>query len=71
MKVKTNDGGGVNVRLGPGTNYGRVTTIADNTEVTVIDNTTYSNLDGNKWFRVILPDGKQSFISGNYLVNAQ
>ena len=71
MKVKTNDGAGVNVRLGPGTNYGRVTSIADNTEVTVIDNTTYSNLDGNKWFRVILSDGKQSFVSGNYLVNVE
>lgn len=66
-KVKTNDGNGCNTRIGPGLSLSKLTALADGEEVTVIDNTTYKNIDGYDWFRVIIPDGRQAFIPGKYL----
>ena len=66
-KVKTNDGYGCNIRIGPGLNGPKLGALADGEQVTVIDNTTYKNIDGYDWYRIIIPDGRQAFIPGKYL----
>ena len=66
-KVKTHDGDGCNVRLGPSTRTDKLTAITDGTEVTVIDDSTYKNIDGYNWSRVILPNRIQAFIPNEYL----
>ena len=49
-------------------NNGRIADPFRKTEqVTVIDNTTYKNIDGYDWYRIIIPDGRQAFIPGKYL----
>ena len=65
--VKTNDGDGCNVRIGPSTRVEKITALADYTQVTVIDNSTYRNIDGYNWCRIIMPNGLQAFIPNNYL----
>ena len=65
--VKTNDGDGCNVRVGPSTRADRITGLADYTQVTVIDNSTYRNIDGFDWCRIIIPNGLQAFIPSRYL----
>lgn len=66
-KVKTNDGNGCNIRVGPGTNAPKIKVLADGVEVTVIDNSTYKNIDGYNWYRIVLSDGMQAFMPGNFL----
>ena len=66
-KVKTNDGNGCNVRIGPSTRLDKVTALSDGVEVTVIDNSTYKNIDGYDWSRVVLSSGTQVFIPSRYL----
>ena len=65
--VKTKDGIGCYVRYGPGLNLPKMTAIADGAVVTVIDDSTYKNIDGYNWYRIILSDGRQCFMPGNYL----
>ena len=66
-KVKTNDGDGCNVRVGPGTSAPKLTALADGAEVTVIDNSTYKNINGFDWYRIVLADGRQAFMPKDYL----
>ena len=65
--VRTQDGIGCNIRYGPGLNAPRMTAIADGISVTVIDDSTYKNIDGYNWYRIVLSDGRQAFMPGNYL----
>ena len=67
-KVKTNDGTGCKVRVGPSTSLNMITILSDNTTVTVIDNTTYLNVNGYNWYRVMLSNGIQGFMPSAYLV---
>jgi beta-N-acetylglucosaminidase/P2-related tail formation protein len=66
--VKTNDGNGCNVRIGPSTRLDKVTVLSDGVSVTVIDDSTYKNIDGYDWSRVRLSSGTQVFIPSKYLV---
>ena len=66
-KVKTNDGDGCNIRVGPGLNAPKIKGLADGVQVTVIDNSTYKNIDGYDWYRIVLSDGMQAFIPRQYL----
>lgn len=66
-RVKTNDGDGCNVRVGPGIKTTKITALADGVEVIVIDNSTYKNIDGYDWHRIILSDGRQAFMPGIFL----
>ena len=66
--VKTNDGNGCNVRIGPSTRLDKVTALSDGVAVTVIDDSTYKNIDGYDWSRVRLSSGTQVFIPSKYLV---
>ena len=65
--VKTNDGNGCNIRLGPSINTTKLTALADEEQVKVIDDSTYKNIDNFDWYRIIIPDGRQAFIPGKYL----
>ena len=44
-----------------------MTSLADGSVVTVIDDSTYKNIDGYNWYRIILSNGTQGFMPGNYL----
>ena len=66
-KVKTNDGSGCKVRVGPSINLDRVTTLSEGTEVTVIEKGTFNNIDGYNWCRVIIGDGRQVYMPLKYL----
>ena len=66
-RVKTNDGSGCKVRIGPSINLDRLTTLTEATEVTVIEKGTYNNIDGYDWCRVIIPDGRQGYMPLKYL----
>ena len=65
--VKTNDGIGCKVRYGPGLSAPQMTSLADGSVVTVIDDSTYKNIDGYNWYRIILSNGTQGFMPGKYL----
>ena len=45
----------------------KLTALAENAEVTVIDNSTYKNINGYDWYRIIISDGRQAFIPSIYL----
>ena len=66
-KVKTNDGNGCNVRVGPSTRLDKITTLPEGSNVTVVNKGTYNNIDGYNWYRVELDDGRQGFIPENFL----
>ncbi len=66
-RVKTNDGDGCKVRVGPSTSLDMVTAIADGVEVTVINEGTYKNINGYNWNRVRLSTGQQGFMPANFL----
>ncbi len=66
-RVKTNDGSGCKVRIGPSTNLDRITTLTDWTTVTVIEKGTYNNINGYDWCRIILDDGRQGYMPLKYL----
>ena len=66
-RVKTNDGSGCYVRMGPSLNLDRITALVEGTTVTVINEGTYNNIDGYNWVRVIIPDGRQAFMPSKYL----
>lgn len=65
--VTTKDGIGCKVRYGPGLNAPQMTSLPDGTIVTVIDDSTYKDIDGYDWYRITLSNGKQGFMPGKYL----
>ena len=65
--VKTADGTGCNIRVGPSTALDKITALADGTGVTVINEGTYNNINGFNWVRIMLSDGRQAFMPINYL----
>ena len=65
--IKTNDGTGCNVRIGPSTKLDKLASLPDGTSVRVINVGTYNNIDGHNWYRIKLQDGRQAFISASYL----
>lgn len=65
--VKTADGSGCYVRVGPTTKVDRITALADGTSLTVINEGLYNNIDGYNWVRVMLSDGRQAFMPSQYL----
>ena len=66
-RVKTNDGSGCKVRVGPSTSLDRITTLTDWTTVTVIEKGTYNNINGYDWCRIIMDDGRQGYMPLKYL----
>ncbi len=66
-QVKTNDGSGCYVRVGPSTDLERITALSDGTTVTIINKGTYDDIDGYDWCRVIIPDGRQAFMPIKFL----
>ncbi len=66
-RVKTNDGSGCYVRMGPSLNLDRITALVEGTTVTVINEGTYNNIDGYNWVRIRIPDGRQAFMPSKYL----
>ena len=65
--VKTNDGSGCKVRVGPSTNLDRITSLSEGTLVTIIEKGTYNDINGYDWCRVITPDGRQGYMPLRYL----
>lgn len=67
-KVKTNDGKGCYIRIGPSTRLDMAgSSLSDGTYVTVIDDSTYKNIDGYDWSRIMLSNGRQAFMPSRYL----
>ena len=66
-KVKTNDGSGCKIRVGPSINLELITALPERTEVRVIDKGRYNNIDGYDWCRIQLSDGRQAFMPIKYL----
>ena len=66
-KVKTNDGSGCYVRIGPSTNLERLTALGDGTIVTIIEKGIYIDINGYDWCRVIIPDGRQGYMPIRFL----
>ena len=66
-RVKTNDGSGCKVRVGPSTKLDKITTLTDWTVVTVIEKGTYNNINGYDWCRIITDDGRQGYMPLKYL----
>lgn len=66
-KVKTNDGNGCNLRVGPSPKLDKVTALPDGTTVRVINKGTYNNINGYNWCRIELTDGRQGFMPINFL----
>ena len=63
--VKTSDGKGVNMRIGPGTEYSITRTVSDGTKLTrILTGKYYYNY---WWDEVVLSDGTKGFIVSNYL----
>lgn len=66
-RIKTADGSGCNVRVGPSTELDKITALTDGTTVTVINEGTYQNINGFHWCRIRLSNGVQGFMPANYL----
>ena len=67
-RVKTNDGKGCYIRIGPSTRLDMAGSgLSDGTYVTVIDDSTYKNIDGYDWSRIMLSNGRQAFMPSKYL----
>lgn len=67
-RVKTNDGKGCYIRIGPSTRLDMAGSgLSDGTYVTVIDDSTYKNIDGYDWSRIMLSNGGQAFMPSKYL----
>ena len=66
-KVKTNDGDGCKVRVGPSLKLDMISVLADGVQVTVMDDSTYKNIDGYDWSRVMLSNGVQGFMPTKFL----
>lgn len=59
----------VNLRAGPKTSEAVITTLSKGQIVTRIDNSGRYSYDGITWDRVVLADGRQGFVSRQYLNN--
>lgn len=66
-KVKTNDGDGCFIRIGPSTNLDKIMGLSEGTHVTVIDDSTYKNINGYDWSRIMLSNGTQAFMPSKFL----
>ncbi len=66
-RVKTNDGDGCYIRIGPSTNLDKITGLSDGTYVTVIDDSTYKNINEYDWSRILLSNGTQAFMPSKFL----
>ena len=55
----------VNVRKGPGKDHAKVGQVSKKDTVTVV--AAEAGRDGRTWYRIILPDGKEGYISSEYL----
>ena len=66
-KVKTNDGDGCFIRIGPSTDLDKIMGLSDGTYVSVIDDSTYKNINGYDWSRIMLSNGTQAFMPSKYL----
>ncbi len=64
--VKTNDGSGIKIRIGPSIYVKQAGVLSDGTTVTTIDEKPY-NIDGYEWDRIILDDGRQAYAPARYL----
>lgn len=67
VRVKTADGSGTNVRIGPGTSYEIIKAVKEGSQGTRIVTNRY-NYDGYWWDEVIFEDGTKGFVATNYLV---
>ena len=67
-RVKTSDGSGCYIRVGPSIQLDRITALTEGTSVTVINEGTYNHIDGYDWCRIQLSDGRQAFMPSRYLV---
>lgn len=57
-----------NFRNGPGvTNTTIIETLSPGQELTVIEKDKYPNVDGESWYRVKLPDGRQGYVGSGYI----
>ena len=65
--VKTADGSGCKIRVGPSIRLDLITALPDYTNVTVINDGMYNNIDGFDWARIVLSDGRHAFIPSRYL----
>lgn len=54
------------MRSDPGTNFGKASSIAEGTYVTILFNTGL-NFDGYNWFEIVLDNGRRGFIWGGIL----
>ena len=67
-RIKTNDGDGCYGRYAPTKSVPAIyPCFSEGTTMTVIDNSTYKNIDGYDWYRVILSNGTQAFFPGKYI----
>ena len=66
-QVKTADGSGCKIRQGPGFNCDVITALSDGTQVTVINENTYKNINDYNWCRIVLQNGMHAFIPSKYL----
>ena len=67
-RIKTNDGDGCYGRYAPTKSVPKIyPCFSEGTTMTVIDNSTYKNIDGYDWYRVILSNGTQAFFPGKYI----
>ena len=67
-RIKTNKGVGCYGRYAPKKSFPTISPcFSEGTTMTVIDNTTYKNIDGYDWYRVILSNGTQAFFPGEFI----
>ncbi|MEP3198051.1 MAG: DUF4189 domain-containing protein [Lentilitoribacter sp.] len=57
---------GGNMRSGPGTNYGKISSVAEGTYLTILFDTGVG-FDGYNWFEVALDNGRRGYIWGGIL----
>ena len=65
MQERYVDADRMNVRSGPGTNYGAVGVLTDNAQVTVISET-YGN-DGHTWYQISYGNGQTGYARSDYI----
>ena len=56
-----------NFRNGPGVTNTIIETLSPGQELTVIEKDKYKNVDGESWYRVKLPDGRQGYVGNGYI----
>ena len=66
-RVKTSDGSGCYVRVGPSTSLDLIAGLTEGTTVRVIEKGNYNNINGFNWCRIQLSDGRQAFMPLKFL----